>query len=121
VSVMINRTCNNFTNIPRDMSGSTLCFRCEHRALFLESGYRPRTKGGHILDKGCPICGSALTEIRGRYPNVGESRRKVCATCLQEKLEIIHEETSPDYCIADQNRSTQQLVHRQAEEKDERT
>ena len=95
MSVMINRTCNNFTNIPRDMSGSTLCFRCEHRALFLESGYRPRTKGGHILDKGCPICGSALTEIRGRYPNVGESRRKVCATCLQEKLEIIHEETSP--------------------------
>jgi len=74
-----------------------------------------------VVMSGCSICGSALTEIRGRYPNVGESRRKVCATCLQEKLEIIHKETSPDYCIADQNRSTQQLVHRQAEEKDERT
>jgi len=48
VSVMINRTCNNFTNIPRDMSGSTLCFRCEHRALFLESGYRPRFECGEV-------------------------------------------------------------------------
>jgi len=57
-----------------------------------------------VVMSGCHICGSALTEIRGRYP--GESRRKVCATCLQEKLEIIHEETSPDYGRADQNKST---------------
>ena len=71
--------------------------------LIPKKPYRRHTKGGHILDKGCPICGSALTEIRGAYP--GETRRKVCATCLQEKLEIIHEETSPDYCIADQKRS----------------
>jgi len=43
----------------------------------------------------CNICGAALTEIRGRYPR--EPRRKICATCLQEKLERIHDETSADY------------------------
>lgn len=41
------------------------------------------------------ICGFTLVEIRGRYPD--ETKREVCATCLQEKVERIHEETSSCY------------------------
>jgi hypothetical protein len=33
----------------------------------------------------CAACGGALAEIRGRYPR--EPRRKVCPTCVVEKLE----------------------------------
>ncbi len=45
--------------------------------------------------EGCGICGSQLIKIRGRHPR--EPWRKVCATCLQERFERIHEETSSDY------------------------
>jgi len=34
---------------------------------------------------GCPICGGRLVEIRGRYP--GDKKRKVCPTCLQERMD----------------------------------
>ena len=44
---------------------------------------------------GCDVCGGLLTLIRGRHP--GEDKREVCPTCLQERLERIHDETSTDY------------------------
>lgn len=61
---------------------------CELKA----DGHKPSVLSDLLC---CNICGSALTEIRGRYPR--GPRRKVCATCLQEKLERIHDETSADY------------------------
>lgn len=39
--------------------------------------------------KGCPVCGSKLTNIRGKYP--GEPEREVCPTCLQERWDTILE------------------------------
>jgi transcription initiation factor IIE alpha subunit len=52
---------------------------------------------------GCGVCGDGLVYIRGRYPH--EDRRLVCATCLQERFERIHDETSPDYGKAGQLKS----------------
>ncbi len=52
--------------------------------------------------KCCDVCGGTLTEIRGRYPHT--PHRLVCPTCLQEKLERIHEETLPNYGKAYQNK-----------------
>lgn len=45
-------------------------------------------------DKHCRACGFALVEIRGRHPD--DSRRKVCAQCLVERVE----ELSQTACIA---------------------
>lgn len=44
---------------------------------------------------GCHVCGGKLTTIRGRHPK--DPDREVCPTCLQEKMEDIHERTGPDY------------------------
>jgi hypothetical protein len=45
--------------------------------------------------KGCPTCGGKLVFVRGKHPN--EDKREVCPTCLQEKMDKIHEETNPKY------------------------
>ena len=37
--------------------------------------------------EGCSVCAGRLVMIRGRYP--GDAKRKVCPTCLKEKLEYI--------------------------------
>lgn len=44
---------------------------------------------------GCGICGGALVEIRGRFPK--DPKRTVCPTCNTERLEQIHEISSPSY------------------------
>ncbi len=49
---------------------------------------------------GCNVCGGKTVWIRGRYPK--EPKRKVCPTCLQERLETIHEMASKDYGVAAQ-------------------
>lgn len=41
---------------------------------------------------GCGICGEAVVEIRGRYPNT--ERRKVCPTCLAERMDQIRDVSS---------------------------
>lgn len=64
----------------------------------------------------CDVCGSKLTEIRGRYPN--EPRRKVCATCLKEKLEQIEQILSSGYgqaCVAEPLREHKKLSIEQLE------
>ena len=38
-----------------------------------------------IFHDDCGTCGSKLAEIRGKYPK--EPKRKVCPTCLMEKIE----------------------------------
>lgn len=53
-------------------------------------------------DDHCKVCGSKLTEIRGRCPN--EVSRKVCATCTYERLESIREIASPEWGKAYQNK-----------------
>jgi hypothetical protein len=55
--------------------------------------------------KGCPICGSKLAEIRGRYP--GDAKRLVCPTCLQERMEWIRDVCNPTYGIACQEPTSQ--------------
>jgi len=42
---------------------------------------------------GCGKCGGKLATIRGKHP--GDDDRAVCPTCLKEKLEAIHDMTSP--------------------------
>jgi len=44
---------------------------------------------------GCNVCGNSLVEIRGRFP--GDPKRKVCPTCVYERLEQINELSSPHY------------------------
>lgn len=43
----------------------------------------------------CGICGGAMVEIRCRYPQ--QEKRKVCPTCLAERMDQIREVSSPDY------------------------
>ncbi len=43
----------------------------------------------------CEFCGGLEVMIRGRYPS--QPKRKVCPTCLQERLERIYEQSSPNY------------------------
>ncbi len=50
---------------------------------------------------GCNICGGRLVEIRGRYPK--DPKRKVCPTCLQERLEQINDISSSGYGVACQD------------------
>lgn len=45
--------------------------------------------------EGCAICGGKIVEIRGRYPK--QENRKVCPTCLAERMDQIREVSSPDY------------------------
>ena len=47
---------------------------------------------------GCSVCGSKLTNIRGKHP--GEPEREVCATCLQERMDTILEMANSDFNIA---------------------
>jgi hypothetical protein len=47
------------------------------------------------------ICGGALVEIRGRYPE--DPKRKVCPACLQERLEQINDISSSGYGVACQD------------------
>ena len=44
---------------------------------------------------GCPVCGSALTTIRGRY--LRQPDREICPTCAQEKLEMLRDILRADY------------------------
>jgi len=44
--------------------------------------------------KGCPVCGSKKVFIRGKYP--GDSKRKICPTCAQERLEDLLDRNDPD-------------------------
>ena len=51
----------------------------------------------HIIRplRGCPICGSKMVMIRGKYPK--EKKRKICPTCAQERLDDIHTISDKDY------------------------
>ena len=49
---------------------------------------------------GCGICGGTMVEIRGRYPK--QENRKVCPTCLAERMDQIREVSNPDYGLASQ-------------------
>jgi len=46
---------------------------------------------------GCPTCGAKLVTIRGRHPH--DDRRKVCPTCLQERMDYIRDLLDPNYGI----------------------
>lgn len=79
------------------------CFHCQplydsnvqemHNGL-LEPQNEAKMRGLSKLD-GCGICGGELVLIRGRYP--GSDKRKVCPTCLMERLEQIQDISSPNY------------------------
>lgn len=44
---------------------------------------------------GCGVCGGKTVEIRGRYP--GDQPRKVCPTCMADRLSDIHQQSSAGY------------------------
>jgi hypothetical protein len=44
---------------------------------------------------GCGLCGGQEVEIRGRHP--GDEKRKVCPTCMRERLDTIEEMSSEGY------------------------
>ena len=62
--------------------------------------FLPILDGGRGDLRGCNVCGGGTVLIRGRYPKT--PKRRVCPTCLQERLETIHEMTSKDYGCAKQ-------------------
>lgn len=43
----------------------------------------------------CGVCGDNMAVIRGRYPNT--DKRKICPTCVTERLEQINEISNNDY------------------------
>lgn len=47
------------------------------------------------MPKSCGVCGGLQTTVRGRYP--GAPRRTVCPTCMADRLDMIHETSSPSY------------------------
>ena len=47
----------------------------------------------------CGVCGSGLVEIRSKYP--GCERRWICACCLQERMDTLHEMFFPNCRQAD--------------------
>lgn len=49
----------------------------------------------------CAICGSARVLIRGRFPR--DPERKVCPTCVTERLEQICQIASMEYGAANHN------------------
>lgn len=61
----------------------------------LESRAQP-TRADNAASLPCPVCGSSMVYIRGRYPHT-DNRRLVCACCAVEKLEQISEIASPEY------------------------
>lgn len=52
----------------------------------------------------CPVCGGKMVYIRGKHP--GDDKRKVCPTCLQERMDNINNISSRDYNIAYENGAT---------------
>ena len=46
----------------------------------------------------CDVCSAKLVMIRGRHP--GDDKRKVCPTCLMERMEMINEMSREDYGLA---------------------
>lgn len=44
---------------------------------------------------GCGVCGGRMVFVRGRYP--GTDNRKVCPTCLADRMDMIRELTSAEY------------------------
>lgn len=50
----------------------------------LEQNRPIRTEAQPVLE-GCNVCGGAMVMIRGKHPQ--DNRRKVCPTCVVEKLE----------------------------------
>jgi hypothetical protein len=51
--------------------------------------------------RGCKVCGCSLVTIRGKFPNTPQ--RKVCPTCLQDKIDQIHEISSSTYGVTYSN------------------
>lgn len=47
---------------------------------------------------GCGVCGGKMVMIRSRWP--GSEDRRVCPTCLAERMDDIRELTSADYAMA---------------------
>ena len=47
------------------------------------------------INLGCNTCGGPIVEIRGKNP--GDKRRRVCPTCLMERLEMINEISANSY------------------------
>lgn len=43
----------------------------------------------------CGVCGGKMVFVRGRYP--GTDNRKVCPTCLADRMDMIRELTSAEY------------------------
>lgn len=48
--------------------------------------------------KSCRVCGGALVEIRPKHP--GGENRKVCPTCLADRMDLIREYSDRDYGVA---------------------
>ncbi len=56
-------------------------------------GVAPIVGTGDLL--GCGVCGGKMVFVRGRYP--GTDNRKVCPTCLADRMDMIQELTSAEY------------------------
>ena len=54
-----------------------------------------RQMSDRLIRLNCGICGGSQVEIRGRYPS--ELRRRVCPTCLMERMEQIQAISTLEY------------------------
>jgi len=52
----------------------------------------------------CGVCGGSMVLIRGRYP--GDDKRRVCPTCIMERLESINEMSSKNYGQTSQSKQS---------------
>ena len=90
------------------------CKKCNRQPIRPESLFISGVAGsspyycpncGEIMEEiktiGCNLCGGQLVEIRGRDPR--DPKRKVCPTCLQERLEQINDISSSGYGVACQD------------------
>ena len=60
-------------------------------AFIAGAEYRPPAG---MPSEGCGVCGGKTALIRGRYP--GRDNRRVCPTCLADRVETIREMLTPN-------------------------
>ncbi len=67
---------------------------CNHEPEKKLAEKLPREKINNSISR-CSVCGGKVAYIRGKYP--GHDKRRVCPTCLQEKIELINDMSGEDY------------------------
>lgn len=57
--------------------------------------FKEKKMSERLIRNNCNMCGGGLVQIRGRYPQ--EPQRRVCPTCLMERMEQIQNIASSGY------------------------